>query len=179
MPTDKKRVLITPEPSTLAVFGVDASDPDNLNAYVIAGCLSRYARIVEQAAAELESALTRAEWNLIADTLNGCADLTDFAGSPIPPLTLVVAEVSDGHQLNRAGEKWLLAAKEESLPMTKARKLADDRAADLVRRMSELTPAHGEAILAAVRWFWSHPDDIDHAKDDWWTVEFRRKTLGE
>jgi hypothetical protein len=39
---------------------------------------------------------------------------------------------------------------------------------DLVTRLGALTPLHGEAILAAVRWFWGHPDEINHQKDEWW-----------
>lgn len=176
MPTDKFRCSVTFDPFTLARLGIDAGREENQSAWTINGCLRRLAMLVEQASRELEAVLTRAEWNLLADALNGCADVFDLAGSPIPALTLVRAEVADAHALNRLGDKWLLTEKEEQkLTLPKARKLADERAVELNAKLAALASVHGEAILAAVRWFWTHtePGVIDHTKDEWWKPEFR------
>lgn len=144
MPTDKFRCSVTFDPFTLARLGIDAGREENQSARTINGCLRRLAMLVEQASRELEAVLTRAEWNLLADALNGCADvsLPTLCPSHVPALALI-----DAHGINR----------------------------ELNAKLAALTSVHGEAILAAVRWFWTHtePGVIDHTKDEWWKPEFR------
>jgi hypothetical protein len=67
--------------------------------------------------------------------------------------------VEDGDRLEGAGEKWTV-----DVP-------------GLLAKLDALTPLHGEAIADAVRWFWSHSEEIDHTKDHWWLPAFRRKAI--
>lgn len=175
MPTEKKRIQIIPDPGAMAAVGIDVGIADNLSSYAIGGVIGRYADLVRQASRELGAVLNEAQWNLLADVLNGCADVGIASGGGIPAITLITAEVEDAQRLNRIGEKWLLTEKEEKLPLARARTLAAERVSDLVSRLAALTPAHGVAILAAVRWFWDHPN-IDHTTP-WWTAEYREAAM--
>lgn len=145
MPTDKRRITIIPDAGALAVLGYDLADAPITEA-VTTACRTA-ARLVAGATRELEAVLSRAEWNAIADVMNGTADLYDYAGLHAPALMMVAANLLDSPGI---GKKWKVDVGE------------------LVAKVNALTPTHGEAILAAVRWFWGHPDRIDHAKDEWW-----------
>jgi hypothetical protein len=113
------------------------------------GPAQRLARLIERAARDIP--LVREEWNAVADVLNGCADLYDYADSSVPPLLMITANLQDSPGL---GEKW-----EIDVP-------------GLCRKLNKLSPVQGEAILAAVRWFWRHTD-TDHTTDEWWTPKHR------
>lgn len=156
MPTDRRRVTLIAEPDTLSILGydLDAEGVSITDAHLAP--LRRYARQVEQAGRELQAVLDRKEWNYLADVLNGCGDLWDLGDPGLPSLALIRAEADDGDRLNGLGKKWKV-----DVP-------------DMLRKLEALSPAHGEAILAAVRWFWSHPEAIDHKKDEWWHPRFRR-----
>ena len=159
MPTDRDRVTAIPDLEALAVLGYDP-DEDGQSACV-RGPARRLARLVEAAAADLEAALSRAEWNAVTDVMNGCADLYDYADTGVPALLMVRANLQDSPEV---GEKWEIDV------------------ADLCRRLEALTPLHGEAILCAVRWAWRHCDAWDHQADDYWRPAFRRahaQALGE
>lgn len=151
MPTEQKRLTAIPDADALAVLGYDTTE-DGQTACVV-GPARRLARLVEQATAELAAVLDRAEWNAIADVMNGCADLYDYAGSDVPALLMVRMNLQDSPGL---GEKWGV-----DVPA-------------LCRRLEALTPTHGEAILCAVRWAWRNCDEWDHTKDDWWAPAFRK-----
>lgn len=151
MATTRPRVLVLPDLDALAVLGYSLEEDGNTACLV--GPARRLARLVEQATAELDSVLERAEWNAIADVCNGRADLYDYAESDIPALLVVRANLRDSPEI---GEK-----------------LGIDVPA-LCRRLEALTPLHGEAILCAVRWAWRHCDEWDHTRDEWWTPAFRR-----
>lgn len=152
MPTELRRVMVSIRDESVApTIGVK-----ELNGLSVAGALLRYSQLVERGAAELRPVLSRAEWNAIADANNGCADIHDYIDGPmLSALGLILANVQDSIGL---GEKWSIDAKE------------------LCAKLSELAPHHGEAILAAVRWFWEHCEEgqIDHTEDEWWTPNFRR-----
>jgi hypothetical protein len=153
MPTEKARVMVTiHDPQVGPTIGRE------LNGLSLAGVLGRYADLVERGARDLEAVLERAEWNAIADANNGCADMWDYTDGPpaTPPLLMFWANVHDTPGL---GEKWGIDQKR------------------LVKKLQGLAPHHGEAILAAVRFFWDHcePGEINHQKDEWWTPEFRRQ----
>lgn len=150
MPTDKTRITAIPDAAALAVLGYD-TDEDGQTACVV-GPARRLARLVTRAARDLDAVITRNEWNAIANVTNGCADLYDYADTDVPPLLLLRADLEDSPGL---GEKWGV-----DVP-------------DLCRRLEALTPAHGEAILCAVRWAWRHCDEWNHATDSWWQPAFR------
>jgi hypothetical protein len=150
VPTEKKRITLIPDDDALAVLGRDLTADGATMA--VNGALAEYAAVVERSARDLGAVLTRPEWNAIADVMNGCADLMDYGGPTIGPILMVTANLQDSPGIDK---KWKIDT------------------ADLCRRLSALTAAHGYAILAAVRWFWAHPDEINHGKDVWWSVAFR------
>ncbi len=156
MATEKKKVTLFPDAHSLAILSATA-DTAGIN-----GALRRYSGSIVQASRELESVLVRAEWNYLADCLNGCADLWDYAETPLSSLTLIRAEAHDAHRLNRTGGKWFGETK----------KAGDKGAAELGQKLDAMTALHGDAILCAVRHFWEHPG-IDHTVESWWTVEHR------
>jgi hypothetical protein len=78
-------------------------------------------------------------------------------GPATSPLLMAWANVQDSEGL---GEKWGIDRKE------------------LVAKLQSLAPHHGEAILCAVRWFWSNCSTVDHQRDEWWSPEFRRAAEG-
>lgn len=151
MPTEQRRVTGIPDHAALAVLGYDLDEDGQTG--VIVGPARRLARLVEGAARELDAVLNRAEWNAIADVLNGCADLYDYADTDIPAILLVRSNLADSPEL---GAKWQV-----DVP-------------DLCRRLEALTPLHGEAILCAVRWAWRHCKAWDHTHASWWEPAFRR-----
>ena len=161
MPTIKYRTLIPVEPVPLAVAGWDVTPGDEGRREgvtpAIIGTLNRYAALVERGEFELRAVLARNDWNAIADANNGCYDLYDYGDAQTAPLTLIRANVQDSPGL---GEKWGIDA------------------AGLVATLRGLAPHHGEAILAAVRWFWSHCESVDHQRDEWWTPAYRRAAVG-
>jgi hypothetical protein len=133
----------------------------------VTSALSRYAELLDRASREVDQILERDEWNYLVDVLNGCADLWDWSESPIPSLSLIRANAEDAHRLDGAGDKWF---GDEPGSADKATKI-------FLAKLGapKLQPIHGDAILAAVRWFWRHHQDINHTKHRWWTAEFRRK----
>lgn len=126
--------------------------------------LRAWASQIERASRDNDQAFTRAEWNLMADVNNGCSALYTLHGQWAleAPTTMIWANVEDGHRLDGAGQKWLGTN-------------ADAQVTELVRKLRDLDYAHGWAVALAIQWFWEHANDaIDHAKDLWWTIEFRR-----
>lgn len=153
MPTERRRITVIPDADALAVLGYDLSRDDTPISEAVNVTCRTAARLVAAATRELDAALTRGEWNAIADVMNGTADLYDYAGLSTPAILMVTANLQDSPGIDR---KWKVDV------------------ADLITRLGALAPVHGEAILAAVRWFWAHPDEIDHAKHEWWKAGFRR-----
>lgn len=144
------RLTAIPDLDALSVLGYDTVE-DGQTACVT-GPARRLARLVEQATAELSAVLDRAEWNSIADVMNGCADLYDYTDSDVPALLMVRANLQDSPEV---AHKWKI-----DVP-------------GLCRKLESLTPTHGEAILCAVRWFWRNCD-ADHKRDSWWEPAYRR-----
>jgi hypothetical protein len=137
----------------------------------VTSALSRYADSIERASRELDRVLVRAEWNYLADVMNGCADLWDWSESPIPSLSLIRANAEDAHRLDRTGDKWF----GEELDTGSG----DKAAKAFFAKLAKLEPIHGDTILASVRWFWRHHIAIDHSEDFWWTIEFRTRKITE
>jgi len=150
MPTEKKRATFIPDSRALAALGYSIEeDGDTLCAV---GPARRLARLIERASRELDASLSRGEWNAIADVMNGCADLFDYADTGVPALLMLRHNLMDSPGIDR---KWKI-----KLP-------------DLLAKLDALTDTHGEAILCAVRWAWRHCDAWDHTKDEWWKPAFR------
>lgn len=157
MPTEKKRIMLTDDGVTIDLLARDHT------ATGVALALSEYAGLLAAASREIEDTFNRAEWNLMADALNGCLELHDLTGG-ITYGTLIYAEIADGCSISGLAVKWL-----DNDP-----KKASTAAKDLLRRIEALSPIHHAAIAASVRWFWANSDKIDHECDDWWRVGFRR-----
>lgn len=151
MPTDRKRLTFIPDDDALAVLGYSTVEDGDTICGV--GPARRLAKLVERASRELSAVLTRGEWNAIADVMNGCADLFDYADTGTPALLMLKANLQDSPGIDK---KWKI-----KLP-------------DLFAKLGALTDTHGEAILCAVRWAWRNVDAWDHLKDEWWTPAFRR-----
>jgi hypothetical protein len=153
------RILgLTPE-------AIDADGVPADGATEVTAALARYAESIARATGELDRALDRAEWNYLADVLHDCADLWDYSESTIPSLTLIHAEVADAHQLNRTGDKWF---GDELVYRS-----GDKATTAMVKKIVAMSAIHGDAILAAVRWFWRHSQTVDHLEHRWWTIEYR------
>lgn len=150
MPTEIKRLTAIPDADALAVLGYSV-DEDGPTGCVV-GPARRLARLVGHAARELDAVLARGEWNAIADVMNGCADLYDFADTDVPALLMVRANLQDSPGID---ETWGI-----DLP-------------ELLCKLAALTPLHGESILCAVRWAWRNCGEWDHTADDWWQPAFR------
>lgn len=130
----------------------------------LTGNLDRYAILIMDALAGLASdladnhyqALTREDWNYLADCLNNFS----FAGLASNPATLIALQAHDAHRLNALGKKWFGDESAERVPF-------------LVARLNNLQPIHAWAIIEACEWFWRHPE-IDAAVDEWWSPGFRK-----
>lgn len=151
MATEKRRVYAIP-PESLESIGFPV---DQITAPQLAACASRYADLVNRASRRLARVIEPGEWELIADALNGCLELTDPGSSGIAPLMLIRAAVEDSIQLDGFDTRWAI----------------DGTA--LIRKLNKLTDLEGDAIAAAVRYFWANGEEIDIGEDKWWTAEFR------
>lgn len=149
MATERKRVTGIPDTESLTILGYSVGEDGQTG--VITGPARRLARLVTAATRELGAVLEHAEWNAIADVMNGSADIYDYADTEVPAIMMIVANLQDSDGI---GKKWEIDV------------------ADLARRLNALTPLHGEAILCAVRWAWRNCEAWDHA-DEWWTPAYR------
>ena len=151
MPVTQRRLTGIPDFDALATLGYEIDEDGQT--MCITGPARRLAQLVDRATRELDAVLSHAEWNAIADVMNGCADLYDYADSSVPSLLMVTANLQDSPEIE---SKWKVNTK------------------DLCRRLNGLTPTHGEAILAAVRWARRHCEQWDHTQEGWWWPEYRR-----
>ena len=169
---EQRRIAITLNPSlarSMRVLGltpaIDAADGVPADgATQLTAALARYADAVDRAGRELNQVFGREEWNLMADVLNGCADVWEYSPNPsMYSLSLIAAEIEDGHRLDGLGYKWF----DEN-----DRKGSDAKVKVLLGKLGKLSSLHGDAIMAAIRFFWRHTE-IDHSEARWWTPEFR------
>lgn len=176
MPSENRRIMLTVTPAlakSLRILGL-SPEPDNEAGLAVAGAMQitatvgRYADAVDRASRELDRLLRREEWNFLADCLNGCADVWEWSETPMGSMFLILAEAEDSQKLNGTGDKWF---GQEIQPGS-----GEKKTADLLEKLRGLTQIHGDAILAATRYFWSHGQEVDHSEDKWWTVDFRTRT---
>jgi hypothetical protein len=163
MPTAKKRITLIPDLEALAVCGRDVQSDEvggrwNNATLTINGLIRRFAVLIQKAGREVAARFSRAEWNLIGDALqgNGSVPQEDVAYDTV---TLIRATVQDADHLEGAGKKWKV------------------NVGALVKKLETLSLIEGEAILAAVRWFGEHLDEIKNDRDEWWLPTFRRKAV--
>ncbi len=123
---------------------------------------------------KVEDKFSRPEWNLIADANNGCSPMFSMMGiDPRHAPTMLIANVEDDIRLNCGDQKWLA----EDNPREAAK-----RGKALVAKLAALDELERWAVLLAVQFFWedARPSDkggqrIDHQRDEWWRLSFRRK----
>jgi hypothetical protein len=130
----------------------------------IAGALTRYANAIGEARRSLGRKFDRAEWNIMADVMNGCLDLQDYSESVLSMKLMVAANVEDGHRLNGAGHSHFDGDADA----------VDARVVALLKKIQGLTTIEADAIGVAIREFWAHPG-IDHLTEEWWLPDRGRK----
>lgn len=154
MPTEQRRIQVIVDEDVFRTLGLD---PVNDGAPAFAAALRRYATAVEKAGKRLDKVLERGEWNAIADAMNGSILLEDMTPE-LSWLTHLRANVEDGIKLDGLDDKWEIDGPK------------------LVRKIAKMTEIEGDAIAAAVRFFWadaSGANTINHHRDAWWTASFR------
>jgi hypothetical protein len=177
MPSENRRIGLTLTEGlerSLKILGLTPdADPEAgvpvPGAIQIVGALARYADAIDHAGRELDKVFSRQEWNYLADVLNGCADVWEWSESPaMPSIAWIAANAEDAHSLDRAGDKWF---GEELEPGS-----GDKATKAMLAKLRGLAPIQGDAILAAIRFFWSHTE-IDHSKAKWWLPQFRLRAV--
>jgi hypothetical protein len=116
---------------------------------------------------ESQPDLSRAEWNFLADVLNGT--LVEPAAHHGP--AALALEVHDAQALNGTGDRWFA---------DELRRGSGQEATDrLLAKIKGFSWQQCEYVTTACAFFWSHtaPGEIDHQVDPWWTVEFRCRLL--
>lgn len=155
--------------TALTVLGCTSSS------LAIGPALVAYARAIEYATASVSQALDRADWNYLADCLNGCWHVQALSG--LSARSALRAEAEDAHRLNRLGEKWygtVPLGDEKNAELVPASQQEIAQAVDdLLTSIHAMTEIEAQAVLLAVRHFWNRPE-IDHTVDEWWTVQHRR-----
>jgi hypothetical protein len=156
-------------------MGIDLQTDPDLCASVGDGhlaakqALACWADLLDQATRDNAKTFSRSEWNYLADVNNGCSPLFTMLGAGGKGLrmmpTMLWANVEDGQRLDGTGEKWFPA------------KQADQKVAELSKKLQALDFVHSWAVVVAIQFFWQHTD-IDHGEQPWWTLEFRRELLG-
>lgn len=121
---------------------------------------------VERGAKRVCEHLCRNEWNLLAEVHRGITPTFTMQGAwaASNPLSMCIANLEDAHIVDEVGFKWL---GEDGDILVK----------DLVRKLDNLDPVEGWAVIIAIEFFWQHASEIDHLEDEWWTVEHRKKIL--
>jgi len=97
--------------------------------------------------------ISRAEWNFLADVLNG--SLADHTWNVVA----FCQDIRDANQIGGLAKKWIVNNGDAAL-------------ADLLDRISINNPIYMQYILLAVRHYWANCDAIDLKKDEWWTVNW-------
>ena len=160
MPAKHKTLSVYPDPTALALVGGN-SPSCNL-------AIECWAKMLQ---ASHPAGLDRADWNLLADVLNGTMSDASWTGQ------YLLLEINDAFALNGADWKWYGSEAEElraSLAKIRGKRGAvHPRGAKLIEAIGKLDYAGVQAILVAVRWFWHHHEEIDTRSDLWWVLQFR------
>jgi len=133
--------------------------------------LSRAATCWARLMRESQPNLTRAEWNLLADVLNGSFEGDWALGLYQHGASALCLEVHDAQRLNGVGDKWL---GDPDRPGS-----GQAATETLLGKLEKLSWPEVQYIRTACDFFWSEPGlaAIDPQRDDWWTLEFRVRTL--
>lgn len=142
-------------PHTLSDLAALAASAGNLSA-AVRECVAHWYRAVSEAGRLNANDLSRDEWHLLAHTGDPSSpyDGTDERAIRYPDWSRILATELAG--------VW--EGKPLLLPSHREEKKASER---LARKIGGWGPVRGYALMAAVRWFWKHPDTADA----WWWPE--------
>lgn len=166
---ETKRLTIELDDTTRYILGAAAgrtkSTGTNMPACSIAAAC--WARLLRQSVPDL----SRAEWNFLADVLNGTVDGDWAMGTYEHGAAGLALEVHDAQALNGTGDRWFGEDTQRG---------SGQAAADALEAKILAMPwPQIRYIWTATAFFWSEPGmaAIDHGRDEWWTIEFRVRTL--
>ncbi len=152
MPAKHKALSVYPDPRARAIVGGNSPACNR--------AIECWAQVLDRSMPALEPA----EWNFLADVLNGTPllDAANFWNA-----SCLALEAHDAHRLNRTGDKWF---GEELRPGS-----GDKAAAALVKKLQALSWEQIQYVLTAVSFFWDR-DQADRQisrRGPWWTLPFR------
>lgn len=177
MPTKRKRVPVAFDDKAVVALGLDPDIEGEVSSAALAGAVARYADLMYVAAADLDRLWRRAQWAFVAECLRR-TKFPAFAPTDHTAHLAVIEAIEEAHAAKRLGEMHFIDAIEAAkLTHAAARKRADERVAALCQQLRALTPVHGAAVLAAVRWYWAHEAELKGAKDEWWLPHARNKSF--
>lgn len=179
MGTTNKRYSVSPEPKLLAVLGLDPTLPGKVGGVTsaaLAGAIARYADLFHEAARECGKEFPhRREWDFFAEVLSD----TEFPAldDEFPAHLSCADAIERAHRYpRRAGDRWLIAPHErDAVTLAEAGRRVDERVKAIVGQLRQLTAVHGAVILAGVRWYWAHQDELKGTALQWWQPRDRQK----
>lgn len=173
MATKDKRYSVGPGPDVLAALGLDPTIKGDVTAGAILGAVERLADGFQAAVGALTGHFHRREWEFLADVMR-CAEFPEFDGQ-LPAHLMIVETIERAQRDRRAGDRWFISAHDQlTLTVGAAMKRSDDRVKEVCDRIRSLSPIHGDAVLAAVRWYWRHHEDKSAVGGEWWLPSARK-----
>lgn len=161
MPPKNKQLTVYPEETDRLIVGGNTPACNR--------AIACWARVLRDSMPELE----RAEWNFLADVLNGTFDGDYALGMYEHGEQVLAIEVHDAQALNGTGDKWF----GDPFERGSGQAAADE----LERKVLAMTWQQVQYVRTATNFFWSDAGvgRINHQEDDWWTIEFRVRYLRE
>lgn len=175
MPTNRKRVAFAPDHKALVALGLDPDLDGTVTSAAVSGALARYADLMYEAAADMDRLWRRTQWGFVADCLRNTR-FPVFTPSDYPAHLAVIQAIDREHGERRIGDGWFLNAIDGAqLTLVAARQKSDARVKAVCEQLRALTPVHGAAVLAAVRWYWDHEEELKDTAREWWLPSDRNK----
>lgn len=152
---EEKRIQVFPHPSSLVYLAATESGEIGPTC---TRAIDVFAALIAHATLDNEKIFARGEWNMMADSCNGLMMIPSMsAGSQI------TANIHDSQALDGVGEKWFGDGEGKS------------KTNQLVKKLEALDDLHAWAVSWTIHFFWQRHENINATRDDWWTLEFRRK----
>jgi hypothetical protein len=177
-PNRKRHIMLTltePVCRSLRVLGLDPDSKGGVGpggggcgSVQVGVALARYAYGIERATRDLAALLNDDEWTFLADAINGGLSLFGDRESTVVLEThrLIAFSLLDAYGSNGLADHWFGDGK------------GNEATTVLCAKLLKLEPIHGDAIGAAIRYFWNHADDPDIDSRKWWLVKDRLAARG-